>query len=89
MTKESPQIESGFSVKCSPELIKQAIKCSGIPVIKHKNGNVYRVKDIVKMKINGEWVEGCTYYCISPFGQYCRELDNFKNFKYLFNDVAV
>lgn len=70
-----------------PEFIEEAIRASGTVTLRHQDGNIYYLDDLVKMKVDNEWVAACTYHCVSPFGRFCRALGDFEEFTYLYNET--
>ena len=66
--------------------IIKSMECMGKPRIKHISScAIYTLKDILKVKIAGEWFLGATYY--DEKGLFCRGLEDFEGFKYLHNEV--
>jgi hypothetical protein len=68
-------------------LIKRAVEEDGIPVIRHiGNDEVYRIKELIKTKVNGSWEWAAIYHGRS--GKYCRMVNDFGNFEYLYNEIS-
>lgn len=50
-------------------------------IITHtKTGNNYELCDLVKIKSNGNWVDGAIY--VGNGGTFCREVGDFSGFKH-------
>jgi hypothetical protein len=69
----------------TPNLVKKAVNADGCPVIRHiKTDEIYRMKELIKTKVNGSWELSVIYY--GRTGKYCRMVNDFDNFEYLHNE---
>ncbi|MFK5950998.1 MAG: hypothetical protein QM500_19775 [Methylococcales bacterium] len=73
----------------SPAFIKKAIKADGRVITTHANGNTYYLDNVGEMQIDGEWYEAVMYHSLSPFGHYCRRIEDFKKFTYQCNETIT
>lgn len=62
------------------EIINALVKAHGKVAVQHTNGNIYYLSGLSKIKFNGVWYEGVSYFSALPVEFYCREIQNFKNF---------
>ena len=70
----------------TPDFIKETIRTPGDVITKHENGVTYHLKELCKVQINGEWVQGVIYFSIIPKAEtYCRAIDDFEKFTYQCN----
>ena len=68
------------------DVILGALECQGKPLIRHrKTGAAYYLKDILRVKIAGEWLLGATYY--NDEDLFCRGLADFEGFDYEYNEL--
>lgn len=67
--------------------IISAMECQGKPAIRHaESGAKYYLKDILKVKVAGEWFLGATYYNDKEL--FCRGLADFGGFDYVHNELS-
>lgn len=63
-----------------------AMERQGKPLIRHKkSGASYYLKDILKVKVAGEWFLGATYHNEKEL--FCRGLADFGGFDYVHNEL--
>lgn len=48
---------------------------------------MYRLLEIIPVKINDKWIDVAHFY--GSTGKFGRLLDNFEGFEYLFNDITM